>query len=258
MAYLRVPFLLTLVAGLSWFSFWQPLSVAALVERGLDVFDSRPARRILIIGNSRTFYHDMPSMVRRMADASNAAQKYQITSQAVPAARFEDHWSNALTQKLLAETWDDVILQSESAAQLTPQSEKSFQRYGTLLARATRLTSGSPRLVVNWSYGAKVWPDGDPSGSEEERYGERIEESAHTLAIEAGAVPVEVGKVWRTLQRTYPGLQLTEDGNHPTLTGSYLYAIAVYAGLSGTDPRTVTYVPDGLEPDVGEKVRNAF
>jgi hypothetical protein len=64
---------------LGWFQFAQPLTAKALLTRAEDNFDGWPARTILILGNSRTFYHDMPDMVRAIADSAHDSQKLEIT-----------------------------------------------------------------------------------------------------------------------------------------------------------------------------------
>jgi len=42
---------------------------------------------------------------------------------------------------------------------------------------------------------------------------------------------------------------LYKDGNHPSLEGSYLAALVVYAGLSHGDVAAVTYVPWRMKSD---------
>src|ERR1700761_7886136 len=148
MQLLRLLALAFLVAGASWFEFAQPLTARAMVHRAEDVFDRRPARHILILGNSRTFFHDMPDMVRAMADSAGDHQKLEITLDAPPGASFEILWKDAETQKLLRERWDDVILQPESRAQATDQLKQSFRIYGARLIEASHVATGAPRLVV--------------------------------------------------------------------------------------------------------------
>jgi hypothetical protein len=44
---------------------------------------------------------------------------------------------------------------------------------------------------------------------------------------------VHVSKIWEKVRNDHPEIRLTEDGNHPTVAGSYLVALAVYASISG-------------------------
>lgn len=247
MRLLRPFALLVLLAGCLWFEFAQPLTAKALVRRAEDAFDSRPARRILILGNSRTFFHDMPGMVRALADAAGDQQKLQITLDAPSGASFETLWNDRVTQGLLGERWDDVILQPESRAESSDELKQSFQTYGARLIKAAQLTSGKPELIVNWNYEARLFEGGDPDGSGRAALYADIQSGTAALADRAGARLINLGQLWGEVARSHPEIALTEDGNHPTLAGSYLFALLLYADLSGKDVGTIAYVPDGLD-----------
>lgn len=257
MRILRPLYLVLLLSGLAWFQFGQPLSARALAQRAEDIFDHRPARRILILGNSRTFYHDMPDMIRAMADSANDPQKYEITVEALPGGSFESLWGDPHTRSLLGERWDDAILQSESRAQATDALDQSFLTYGEHLARAVRLTSGVPRLVVNWNYGPELFDGGDPDGSGRAAYYAAIQSGTELLGNKTGAKLVNIGQLWGQVANAYPQIRLTEDGNHPTPAGSYLFALLLYADLSHRDVGLVTYAPMGVDPASVTKLREA-
>jgi hypothetical protein len=97
-----------LLCGLGWFQFGQPLTARALLIRAEDTVDSRPARAILILGNSRTSFHDMPDMVRAMADSAHDPQKLEITLDAPGGGSFEILWNDGATQRLLKQRWVTV------------------------------------------------------------------------------------------------------------------------------------------------------
>lgn len=248
-------FLALLLCGLGWFQFGQPLTARALLARAEDSFDHRPARTILILGNSRTFYHDMPDMVRAMADSAHDPQKLEITLDAPSGASFEILWNDAATQGLLKQRWDDVILQGESRAQSSDELAHSFQTYGADLIDAAHPASGHARLVVHWAYASRLWDDGDPDGSEREDLKREIRASTAALGERTGAHLVDVAGIWSVVERDHPEIELTEDGNHPTLAGSYLFALTLYGDLSGRDVAAVTYVPTGLDPSIVAKLR---
>lgn len=254
---LRPLLLALLVVGLSWFEFGQPLTAKALVQRVGDAFDPRPTRRILILGNSRTYFHDMPDMVRAMADSARDRQRLDITLDALPGGTFERLWCDTGTQSYLSQRWDDVILQGESRGQATEPLSRSFQTYGARLIAAAHLTSGKPRLVVNWNYEAKVWGDSDPDGSGRAAYFSAIQSGTAALGNRAGARLVNIGQLWGQVAAAHPNIALTEDGNHPTLAGSYLFGLLLYADLSGKDIRMVTYVPNDLDVSTAATLRQA-
>jgi hypothetical protein len=247
------------LAVMLWFNVGQQSSAAATLQRSTDLFDSRPARSILIIGNSRTFQNDMPAMLRKIADSAGSPTKMQVESSTYPAATFKTHWQKDRTRKLLAEGWDDVILQPESGAQAWRQGNDEFLSFGPKLAAAAKLSAGRPRLVVGWPYDSKVY--------EEEYYAEAafsrsehlqlIREMHAKLASDANLGRINVAGPWEAVRLNYPSIKLTSDGNHPTIAGSYLYALAVYAHLSNGPVAGVAYVPEGLQPEDAKALREA-
>jgi hypothetical protein len=257
MRFVRSLILLIFVAGLGWFELGQPLSAKALARRAEDAFDRRPARQILMLGNSRTFFHDMPDMVRAMADSAKEPQKFEITLDAPPGASFEILWNDPATQSLLKNRWDDIILQPESRAESSPDLTASFETYGAKLIEASHVASGSPKLVVNWTYGPNSWDDGDPDGSGRAAQYAAIQSDTKTLGDRAGAKLVNVGRLWATIVADHPEIALTEDGNHPTLAGSYLFALILYADLTRHDVVGVTYAPTQLDPKATATLKQA-
>ena len=59
-----------------------------------DLFDNRPARAVLIVGNSRVYSNDMPFMIRDIADAAGDPIRWDVTALAKPGATFESHWND--------------------------------------------------------------------------------------------------------------------------------------------------------------------
>lgn len=245
-------FALSLVlAGLLWFGFANDSSFA---RRTYDLIDPRPARSILIIGNSRTYFNDMPGMLRRIADSANSSTKFQIETSAKPGFTLEMHWTDDRTKRLLGQGWDDIILQGASGELSDEQSMQSFLAHGKKLAGAAKVNSGRPRLVVNWAYDPSLY-QGD-SGNRI-RHLDTIKAGHAELAGEAGMSRINLAGLWESVRLSHPSIKLTADGNHPTLAGSYLYALAIYAHLSMGPVVEVTYVPGELDPKDAEALRKA-
>lgn len=200
------------VAVIVWFNQFQDSSAAATAQRAADLFDGRPVRSILIIGNSRTFYNGMPSMLREIADSANSPAKFQVESSAFPGARFEDHWANERSKRLLAAGWDDIVLQSESRAQSTEEMNASFHTYGAKLAGIARLNQGRPRLVVNWAYDPSEY-EGDTDGAYRDQHIERIKWNHTRLASENNLATIRLAGLWESVRRSHPSIRLTSDGN---------------------------------------------
>jgi hypothetical protein len=67
---------------------------------------------------------------------------------------------------------------------------------------------------------------------------------------------IEVSQIWERVRAEHPDIELTENGNHPSVAGSYLLALAIYASLSGRPVDHVTYVPPGLSLEQAGAIRH--
>lgn len=247
--------LLFALLGLSWFQFGQSSSAAALAQRSIDLTDPRPARSILILGNSRTFVNDMPSMLRKIADSAGSTTKFQTESNAKPGYTLEDHWSDRRSIGLLRETWDDILIQGESGAQASVEQSASFKQFGAKLASIAKVHRGRPTLIVNWPYDPSVF-----AGSQSYDRAEHLaflRETNAALAEHAGLNRINLAGLWESVRLTHPDIVLTSDGNHPTVAGTYLYALATYRGLSQQDVSKVSYEPSGITPASAAVLRHA-
>lgn len=256
---MRSGLLALILAGLLWFNFGQQSTAAAMMQRSADLLDDRPARSILIVGNSRTFYNDMPAMLREIADSAGSPAKFQVESSAYPAATFKTHWEKKRTRQLLTAGWDDVILQPESGAQTWKQGNDEFHEYGPKLAEEARLSAGRPLLVVGWPYDASAYqePAYVEAGFGRSEHLELLRENHAKLASAANLGRINVAGAWERARLSNPSIKLTSDGNHPTVAGTYLYALAVYAQLTNGSVVGVTHVPDGLSSDDAKALREA-
>lgn len=230
-------------------TFPDPVSAVA------DRFDKRPVRAMLFIGNSRTYYNDMPAMVRKMADSARAKERFAIVVRALPAGTLQLSWNDAETRRLLKQHWHDVVVQAESNAQSSAQRTQQFFDYGERLIREAEGTGATPALIVNWVYAEDLFKGREP-GMRSWYYG-RIQGDYARLSGTTGARLVNVAQVLERVHAAAPELPLYLDGNHPSLQGSYLSALTLYAHLSGTDGSDVSYVPHGMSAGEAAIIRRA-
>jgi hypothetical protein len=257
--YFRVLVLAVLLGSLAWFQFGQDGSAATLTRRSVDLLDKRPTRSILIVGNSRTFVNDMPSMLRQIADSAGSPTKFQIETSAKPGFSFKDHWSDPRTRRLLAAGWDDVILQAESGAQMYPQYNAGFLKFGARLAGIAKLNEGRVRLLVGWAYEPQLYADPDYNriGLSRPDHLALIKSAHAQLATGANLRLINLTDPWELIRQTHPSIALTSDGNHPTKAGTYLYALAVYSALANQRVAAIAFVPDGVAEDEAKVLREA-
>lgn len=241
-----------------------------------DRFDSRPVRHVLFIGNSRTYYHNMPMMVRFMADSAQSPYLYVLSMHTPSGESFKGHWENSKVQNLLELKWDEVVLQGQSPENLMPIWSESFLEYGEKLILKARETGVIPKLYPPWIYEGGEYKalTAQYAGwyNQHVRYYEERKEFFYPfspevhyayiqrdylqLAQKTGADLVNIPEVWEKLRSSGPQYQyLTVDGNHPSLQGSYLVALMFYAAFSGDDVNNVSYVPGGLSQEEAEHIK---
>ena len=228
-----------------------------------DYFDERPEQTALFIGNSRTFYNDMPHMVREIADSAGYPNKLRIETVAEPGVSLGYHLASKETQALLSLNWDHVVLQVLSSDQYSAEKSGSAWSDAENLIREVQAKGSLPVMFVTWRYTDQCTKnagmptkaaDFPPSG-----YGNmhsNIQQQHARLAARTGVDLVNVGLVWESLQSQPKDFNLYSDCNHPSIYGSYLAALMFYSYFSGNDVLNVTFRPYGVSSEDAELIRH--
>ncbi|HEY2136166.1 MAG TPA: DUF4886 domain-containing protein [Xanthobacteraceae bacterium] len=254
-SHVRALIMAVLIAAFVWYTPAVSTPLAHAVLSVADRFDSRPERAILFIGNSRTFYHDMPYMVRKVADSAHAPERYRIVVHAPGGATLEDHWNDPSVHALLKQKWRNVVIQAQSSEQVGQAEDDSFHRYGAKLINEARGGGSIPLLYVTWRYSDDFEYYTYRPELRSSYYG-IMQQSHQWLADDTGARMVNVGKAWEMLLAERPAFSLYEDGNHPTVQGSYLAALMFYGHFCGRDCGEVSWVPAGVSDKDATLIKN--
>lgn len=198
--------------------------------------------RVLLVGNSFTYYNGMPQMVQGLADSEPGAPRMFVVSYTESGATLEQLSGERRLTQLIAEVpWHTVVLQEQS--EMLSFAPQQYERFSLPYAQAlsSRITAdgGHTALEMTWGYqhGDRQNVPGDTySGMQE-----RLQEGYDRLGHELNAEVAPVGVAWREALTERPGLNLWADGRHPNRAGSYLTACVLYAVLSGRDPVGNTY-----------------
>ena len=79
---------------------------------------SKDEIHVLFIGNSLTYYHDLPKMVAELAKAGKQ-RPLRHEREAPGGCTFEKHWNDGKAlAKIQSRKWDYVVLQDQSQAPL--------------------------------------------------------------------------------------------------------------------------------------------
>ena len=209
---------------------------------------------ILFVGNSMTYYHDMPTAIfEKMA----ASAGFDVTVRSVTAGgRFlwehlslDDEPARAAKAALAADkagVYDFVVLQ-EGMPDLYTRTENFYEAVQTLAGRIRDL-GAKPALYARMGNKRGNPELDDPACTYEHVYRTIVE--AHETISQELDIPVAwaVRAAYEMNEGPLPFDLYDPDRSHPSYAGSYVAALCVFTALFGTDPTMITY--DGeLPPD---------
>lgn len=184
---------------------------------------ARPTR-VLFIGNSYTYFNDLPLMVRALADSAGL-HGLIVDAVTAPGAALKDLWSEGTARARIREMGANVIVMQQGPSSQREGREWLLEGVDSF-AVAIRQAGGRPALYM-------VWPS---RGRPQDFDGTR--ESYAMAASRSDAILFPAGEAWRAAWRRDPALELYgPDDLHPTPLGSYLVALVMAAELSGRSPR---------------------
>ena len=161
--------------------------------------------RILFIGNSHTYYNDMPLMVRKRFEKEGYA--CFVAMLAHPAWYLAQHVEDPEARfNILYGEYDYVVLQ-EYAHPFGPE-EKYFEAARTLVGWV-REAGAVPVIYVTWAQ--KSEPEIQP----------RMTKAHRKIAEETDSLLAHVGDRWWDYMASRPGLEMyADDGQHASPAGS--------------------------------------
>jgi len=191
-------------------------------------FAQKDTLKVLFVGNSYTYYSDLPNMVSALSTSTTTYLK--TTMSAVGGARLKYHYNqdHGLKTKELIKNgdFDIVVLQAQSMGTLT--HKKEFQLYAKKLSTFIKEQGAIPYFFATWS-------------REKKRHTQKaITKAYKEAAILNKAKVVLVGEVWASALKTHPQLDLyTKDGSHPTFLGTFLTAAVFVKSITGQLPNKI-------------------
>lgn len=214
-----------------------------------------PKTRILFVGNSYTYFHDLPATFASIA----AAEGYDWTVESVTRggwsfAQYADPKNimhSPLIRKLIR-PWDAIFLQEQS---YRPISDRENFLGGARDVCA--LMKNKPaRLFFYATWGRK---DGCPLLDELQMTRLSMTEALHDAYAEAaeqnGGILSDAGNAFAYTMEHYPQINLyTADLSHPSDQGSYLAALIHYASFTGSLPDAVRFVPANVSAEEAEQL----
>ena len=185
------------------------------------------ALRILFIGNSLTWWNDLPDLVAAMAVATDQERSPYVATVAFPDYSLEDHWGDGRAASAIASMeWDFVVMQQGPSS--LPQNREHLKEWAMRFAPSIRAAGAAPALYMVW-----------PSASRQQDFdGVLAAYSGAAEAVEGLFLPA--GQAWRSAWARESSLELYgPDGFHPSSLGSWLAALVIFARLYDVAPSAV-------------------
>ena len=190
-------------------------------------------KRALFIGNSFTYFNDMPNLFSLIAnDAGFDVSVTSVTKGGWYLSRYadpEDEMGKALRAAYPRQKWDYIVLQDQS---FNPAADQAgFLRAVHDLRQL--MPDGRFVFYQTWAYesdSAKL----EGVGYTYEQMRDALREAYQQAALETSGICVPVGDGFSLFRERYPRFSLYQpDSFHPNLTGSYLAACMFLGRLSG-------------------------
>ena len=203
---------------------------------GYTVLNGGTRMQVLFIGNSFTYFNDMPytflSMIKTIdpdARVDTIAYGGYTLSQ---YANEETEVGKLVISKIVSYEWDYIVLQEQS---LLPCKDpgKFISAVKKLCAIASE-TNAKVVLFQTWAYG-----DGseklESTGMTYAEMSERLSDAYAKAAAESGAIVAPVGKMFNYITNSdhITALLNSDDCYHPSTSGSYLAACVIFRTMTG-------------------------
>jgi hypothetical protein len=172
-----------------------------------------PQTRVLMIGDSLTYYNDLPGLLQQLSARETAP--ISIESKTFPLRSLRQHLSvdNSL-EAVRNGHFDYVVLQdfSDDPINQFDASLNSFLKFSD----ETRRAGGKTIIFWNWMH------------TDAQSQYPAMENAYQKIAQETHAQLAPIGKAWHQCLADHPEIKLYLDDRHPSDAGSYLTACVLY------------------------------
>ncbi len=203
------------------FSLYILLGAAILLPPSRAYSQPQDTLDVLFVGNSFTFYWNLPQVVGAMAASQGIPMR--IRQSTASGATWEQHWKGEKglsTQAMIkAGRWDVVVLQNHSTGAIDQPVQ--FDDYGKKWIGAVRASGAEPLLFLTWAYHSNPLQQA------------AITEGYTRLGAETGTDIAPVGPIWSAARRLRPDLDMYADDKHPSPEATYLIGLIFFKKLTG-------------------------
>ena len=190
-----------------------------------EEFNDNPYKKVLMIGNSFTFYWNLPQVLERMFATKDV--RIKVDQKTIGGSKLFEHWDNHLNQNYELEKYDYVVFNDHSTYPI-----KQLDTCAKYLKQFTDLAhqlNVKPLIYGTWEY---PWLK-EISSYEQSSTMARLD----SLASLNNATYIPVGDAFDFVEKNYPEIHLYMDDNkHPSPNATYLAACVFYSMITGESP----------------------
>lgn len=236
---------------------------------------------VLFIGNSLTYFHEMPQTVQKMVNETNPNIK--IEQIAFPGMSLSDHLSDIITSKtenginarkkeefektqteikIVEKKWDIIILQTGAVGVLIPEYQEI--KINKAISEIKKIVSNpNCKFILFQTWSSKnnypkqyCYPSNAIDKSIEkdkccspvleslEEETKLINESYKLIASKNHLIESNNGEKYFEVRTKYPEIELYEDESHPNENGAFLNACIFYQMLTDKKASDLIYTGD--------------
>ncbi|GAA4162377.1 hypothetical protein GCM10022217_29680 [Chryseobacterium ginsenosidimutans] len=244
---------------------------------------------VLFIGNSFTYFHDMPQTVQKMVNETNPNIK--INQSTFPGQSLSGHLSQIITsrtengintrikeageiteteKKIAEKQWDVIILQTGTIAVLIPE-DRDLNENKAIAAIKKLVSNPNCKFILfnTWASKDRGYPKQycfpsylihesiqkekccSPVLKNLENEVETINEAYQLVAKENNLIKSDNGTKFFEILTKHPEIELYEDESHPNKYGSFLNACVFYQLLTDNKASDLKYNGE-IEPKISE------
>lgn len=212
---------------------------------------SKPCK-VLIIGNSYTYFNNLPRMLEQIGQADKPPRNLSCEMVVEGGATLKKSWEDGKARKAIERRgWDFVVLQEQSTLGISylvqgqprivasPRYAEFAHRFDELI----RKVGGRTVMFASWARENAPPEDDNALAYYHSRVGKDL-----------GALFAPVGFAWQLAQKRDPKVALYQDDHsHPRPEGTYLAALVLYATCFGALPQDLPRRAIGARIDIEGK-----
>jgi len=183
-------------------------------------------RRVLFVGNSLTYFNELPAMVQSLARSAGDTA-LRTASIAEPDFALEDHYQVGTVQKTLERSdWEFVVLQQGTSA--LPTSQANLRAWTVQFAPLVRAAGAEPVLYQVWPTTSRRF-DADAAVT-----------SYFNAAVAVQGIFAPAGDAFTDALTLDPAIGVyASDGLHPSPRGTYVAALVILSRIIAVHPESL-------------------